>query len=119
MEVGEYIRTKNGRIGRVIKIWIWEETSKRKEQTHYLIDWGGKASYIAILKNLKHSKNIIDLIEIGDYINGYRVKEIEEDGDIMIEIPFENNSGYRLIEDIKSIVTKQQYESIKYEVNNE
>lgn len=64
MEVGEYIRTQNGRIGRVIKIWVWEGTSKRKEQTHYLIDWGGKASYIAILKNLKHSKNLIDLIQI-------------------------------------------------------
>lgn len=63
MEIGEYIRTQNGRIGRVIKIWVWEGTSKRKEQTHYLIDWGGKASYIAILKNLKHSKNIIDLIK--------------------------------------------------------
>ena len=117
MEIGEYIRTQNGRIGRVIKIWVWEGTSKRKEQTHYLIDWGGKASYIAILKNLKHSKNLIDLIENGDYVNGYRVKSIEEDGDIMIEIPFENNNGYRLIEDIKSVVTKEQFENIKYEVN--
>lgn len=119
MEIGEYVRTQNGRIGRVIKIWVWEGTSKRKEQTHYLIDWGGKASYIAILKNLKHSKNIIDLIEEGDYINGQEVLRINDYEDFKradFNLDYDDTDAV-YNDDIKSIATKEQFESIKYEVN--
>lgn len=116
MEVGEYVRTQNGRIGRVIKIWVWEETSKRKKQTHYLIDWGGKASYISILKNLKHSKNIIDLIELYDYVNNFLVFDIitYENGDKKIQLSTGVLIGNNKIE---NVVTHEQFESIKYEVN--
>ena len=71
IEAGEYIRTNNGRIGKVIKIWNKE---LKYDSTKYLIDWGnGKATYRTVIKDLKHSNNIIDLIEVGDiieYIDG-------------------------------------------------
>ena len=69
---------------------------------------------------LKASHNIIDLIEVGDYVNGYPVYETIEYPDntraIVIaddnkSIIWEESSQY-----IKSIVTKEQYESMKYEV---
>ena len=64
-----------------------------------------------------HNKNIIDLIEVGDYVNGYYVGLIDVDN-------FDEeatNKKYLLCggtaifeEDIKSIVTKEQYKSIEY-----
>lgn len=72
-----------------------------------------------ILRNdiLKASYNIIDLIEVGDYVNGY--KTFEKDDYLWIErlddheIPHFTRIDYL---DIKSIVTKEQMESMAYEV---
>ena len=67
---------------------------------------------------IKASHNIIDLIEVGDYVNGYPVYEIIEYenntraiviGDDNKSIIWEESSQY-----IKSIVTKEQFESMKY-----
>lgn len=62
---------------------------------------------------VKHSKNIIDLIQVGDYVNGKYVKEINQykDGKSIIAL-----IGIIDEEDIKSIVTKQQFESIEYKI---
>ena len=69
--------------------------------------------------NYKSSPNIIDLIEVGDYVNGHRVIDIAKDQ--IRALYYEDISQkYALIpminKDIKSIVTKEQFESIKYEV---
>ena len=65
--------------------------------------------------------DILDLIQVGDYVNGYPVYETIEYPDntraIVIaddneSIIWEESSQY-----IKSIVTKEQFESMKYEVN--
>ena len=61
---------------------------------------------------VNHSKNIIDLIEVDDYVNGSRVDSIE-DGFITTEF-CENLSVTRLDYEIKSIVTKEQYKSVEY-----
>lgn len=55
------------------------------------------------------SPNIIDLIEVGDYVNGLLIKSI---GDNFY------NCGHTLVyfKNIKSIVTKEQFESIEYKV---
>ena len=104
IKVGEYCRTSAGKIFKVSEV-ILDNIPKDENGTMIV-------TYIT-----KHSPNIIDLIEVGDYVNGYKVKGFDEDdGDIMVEIPFENNSGYRLIEDIKSILTKEQYENNCYKV---
>ena len=65
---------------------------------------------------LKSSDNPIDLIEVGDYVNGKEVMAISE---------FKNGSRYIEFDEgrylcknyqIKSIVTKEQFASVKYEV---
>lgn len=62
--------------------------------------------------------NPIDLIEVGDYVNGYRVDLIDEiDGRKYLDLHYmECEWRYTFNEDIKSIVTKEQFNSMKYEV---
>lgn len=66
MEIGEYIRSKDGLIGKVEQIgnslfWIEDGTAFSLQD-----------------KSIKHSKNIIDLIEVGDIVNGYKILEIAD-----------------------------------------
>lgn len=68
----------------------------------------------------KVSHNIIDLIEVGDYVNGSKVIEIEKDykfidneiRDILWLDNKRNNAVWK--ETIKSIVTKEQFSQILY-----
>ena len=105
LEVGMYVRTKYG-------------ISKIDEDRR--IDYGIIKPVIDILKEeaiLKASHNIIDLIEVGDYVNGFIVNDIvKENEDIRFNLvgqlePYLHN------EDIKSIVTKEMFSSISYEVS--
>ena len=68
---------------------------------------------------LKSSPNIIDLIEVGDYVNGGKVYEKEE-GYIVINADFGRIFEFMNIyeKDIKSIVTKEQFESMEYKVGD-
>ena len=82
---------------------------------------------------VKASHNIIDLIEVGDYLNGFKVSKIERyDTNTIIKIgnstfnvlegekiytpSYDNNNGYEKIEKLKSIVTKEQFEQMAYKV---
>lgn len=76
--------------------------------------------------NYLSSKNIINadfditkLIEVGDYVNGLQVDFIK-DGYIVGNYDFDCwNSAIQIkIEDIKTIVTREQFNSWKYEVNS-
>lgn len=72
----------------------------------------------------KASFNLIDLIEGGDYVNGDLVLFVgattwDNDGNVLDKQVHINHNGYDLWlreEYIKSIVTKEQFESTKYEV---
>lgn len=64
----------------------------------------------------KFYDNIIDLIEPGDYVNGYKVTYIDDHNKILRVDGFSWGTNIIENEDIKSIVTKEQFESIKYEV---
>ena len=67
---------------------------------------------------LKASNSLMDLIEIGDYVNGYLVDDIEHyDSKTYLNLHF-NELEWRpiYIEDIKNIVTKQQFDAEKYVV---
>lgn len=68
---------------------------------------------------IKASFNIIDLIEVGDYVNGYKVyandgklwiKRIDNDG----TLHFTNIAYLNDISELKSIVTKEQFEAMQY-----
>ena len=59
---------------------------------------------------IKHSFNIIDLIEVGDYVNGEVVIGTWNGNRI------ETHRSNFHEDNIKSIVTHEQFNSIKYEV---
>ena len=70
---------------------------------------------------LKTSYNPIDLIEVGDYVNGYLVTDVyRPDGNEVFRIEIERDTLRGHIIDkssqIKSIVTKEQFENMTYEV---
>lgn len=75
------------------------------------------------------SENIIDVLKVGDYVNGERVvalrKDIPErdihmnskDNFIFVEYDLANNWYYGIDTDkIKTVVTKEQFENMAYEV---
>lgn len=104
IEIGEYVRTCEGHIGKIIDLDIDMGicVDNRKES-------------LTIDEIVKHSKNIIDLIELYDYVNGFLVFDIieQKNGNKLIHIV-----GGTLLEtkDIKSVVTKEKFEEIEYEV---
>lgn len=65
-------------------------------------------------KDVISSDSPIDLIQIGDYINGYKVTDIEKDGKIILGNEEQYYGVYA--KDIKSIVTKEMFKSIEYKV---
>lgn len=107
IEVNDYVRTKNGVIGKVIKV-----LSNRV----FLDNLG----YAVLIKDiLKHSKQLIDLVEVGDYVNGYKVIKLKDGfANGTMEIVLSNNTIiYRHhSEDIKTILTKEQYMANCYKV---
>lgn len=68
---------------------------------------------------LKSSNSLIDLIEIGDYVNGILVDDIGLiDGKTYLNLHFDELEwDYIFDKDIKNVLTKQQFDIEKYEVN--
>lgn len=135
MNVGDYVRTNNGLIFKIIggneDNWDLDiEYSKLEymEDTWLeLYRYNDNAGWF-IHEHCKSSPNIIDLIEVGDYVNGEQVSRIKQcpeyhlgDGILIFN---EHNetiySNFRTSKyyDIKSIVTKEQFESMEYKVGD-
>lgn len=123
IEVNEYVRTKNGYIIRVdentnIFNLGWKEQYIDMETTRY--------GFTCEEEIVKHSKQLIDLIEVGDYVNGREVKHIAM---------FEGFPDYpKLIfvdethlipddtcenDEIQTILTKERYMANCYKVGGE
>lgn len=72
---------------------------------------------------IKARHKIIDLIEVGDYVNGELVVQVSDDKGWVFTEPvyFDEHRGeerhycYNNYE-IKSVVTKEQFDSVRYEV---
>lgn len=111
IKVGEYVRTKQGKI-RQLKSIVAQ---------YYITDrlHINDNNQFKIEDIIKHSPNIIDLIEVGDYVNGERVIDIAQ-GEIKAIYTENIEQKLALIpktnKDIKSIVTKQQMEAMEYKV---
>ena len=109
IEVGEYVRTKSGKI----------DIFKEKDE-NYMFARCEKNTYW-ILDIINHSKNITDLIEVGDYVNGYKIDEITDWGVLVHKANGINKSGFSIPvaqyrEDIKTILTKELYKANCYTV---
>ena len=108
IEVGEYVKLNYGKIDKV------------KNNDYYM------QQYIECEKGLyprenivKHSKNIIDLIEVGDYVNGYPVRRIANFNNELCNFDL-NTMEWTLLKNIDvyyNILTKEQYMQNCYKID--
>lgn len=119
IEVGEYVRTNKGRIGKVVEIRLGFNKDLQLYQDIYKLDNG---LWTILDYIVKHSKKLIDLIEVGDIVNGMEVLDIHKPRDLWESIEIRVDSRYTnfiLAEDIKTILTKEQYLANCYKVGEE
>lgn len=126
---GMYIRTEDGYIGKCIDIdsdnfmFFDKPVYKNFSDTF-------DSCYLNNIDIKKASFNIIDLIEVGDYVNGNKVTKLGFDKLLLhcktIECHQEDLSrGYEGVtfvytnNDITDIVTKEQFNSMKYVVERD
>lgn len=127
LKEGMYVRTKYNDFCNCVVIRKIDEIDEDDNKfwiDEYVFDtYGDEQNKICEEDVQKASFNIIDLIEVGDYVNGHLVIDKYNDNDdygrdftnITLEDSSLLNKG--IIEsEIKSIVTKEQFESMKYEV---
>ena len=100
IKVGEYIKTKRQVICKI------DHINKNAPINRYWVnpDCDGWCNCVKTTDVLKHSFNLMDLIEVGDYVNGEKV--INTWSGSRIETQRSNFDE----EDIKTILTKEQYE---------
>lgn len=113
IEVGDYVRTKSGEIGIFVEYRDDKFFCKIKIKNTY---------YTPPISTItKHSKNIIDLIEVGDFVNGYRVLEMfkfqnDKYAVTICKSDFKSICRIWSEEDIETILTKEQYSQNCYTV---
>lgn len=144
LEVGQFVRTKKGTIFKIVggNVDMWEidieysYLSKCENEDYDSYAYNKNNSLFEELV-VKASYNIIDILEVGDYVNGCYVSNkrasvnehlgghSKEIGIIKCNAYFNqgnyNDCKFEWIEekDIKSIVTKEQFESMKYRIGDE
>ena len=110
MEIGQYVRTLEGKIGQ------------------YVCDTNGLSlvtngiSCDDALKYGNYSHDIIDLVEAGDYVNGYKV--IYVDRDCSYEQKFivcqrDDEPTVFINSNIKTVLTHEEYERVCFKVSDE
>ena len=116
IEVNEYVRTKNGEIHKVIEIKENRYITNFDDYFYFRYDnnMGGFKSDI-----VKHSKQLIDLIEVGDFVNGFPILEPIYNGNTMYGIDEGYENFKKSFGEIKTILTKEQFEANCYKVGGE
>ena len=129
LEVGMYVRTDKGLLGKLLSKENYGCNGFRLEYKgqYNKTLWSSLGNDSEVIKA---SHNIIDLIEVGDFVNGEKVIRIYEKGEcydgsnygLITKTIETENDNYETIPhnhlyvgySIKSIVTKEQFESMKY-----
>lgn len=103
IEEGDFVRTDEGYI------------SKETDRNFIKMLLEGKSSFG---KPVKHSKQLIDLIEAGDYVNGERVVEVikgrEDEDTYILHVEALNTYKFVTKKEIKTILTHEQFEKNCY-----
>ena len=120
IKVNEFVRYKDGDIIQIFQKIDREYVIKDNKGRIYTLP--ESAVYKRIVK---HSPNLIDLIQYGDYVNGQEVETVygydedgnDKDGMGICEVE-DDYAYYKYLEDINitTIVTKEMMESIIYKV---
>ena len=114
LKVGMYVRTKDGFIDKVIIDYKGCCNSPNCNCKHVSCEH----NYYDEENIIKASYNLIDLIEVGDYVNGDKVTEEMikmRDKQGVFGLPDKHRVFIDEIK-VKNIVTKEQFDSVKYEV---
>lgn len=74
-----------------------------------------RETFIKFYEPEKSSFNIIDLIKVGDYVNGHEVKS-KQSGVRRIDIGEDENYVWLYGKDIKTIITHAQMKQMEYKV---
>ena len=112
LKEGMYVRTKEGKILKCFK------SESMNLPIYYVI--GSKTNSYVEYQDVKNaSERIIDILEVGDYVNGSEV--VFKDFNNLNEECLECGIGDYIVcsyeaKDIKSIVTKEQFESMSYKI---
>ena len=119
IETGEYVRTVDGKIGTFVKYSSRKDDSLYKSPANCFIRLNKRKSDLQCFKDyiLKHSKNIIDLIEVGDIvkvldIDWIRVFKLDDKDFIEAFKEDLENGDWKLL----SIVTKEQFSQAEYKI---
>ena len=119
IEVEEYVRTKDGIIDKVIIEYDGKCNNSNCNEKHISC----KYNYYNEKEIVKHSKQLIDLIEVGDIVkdkyNKYEVAFVKYD---KIYCNYYNLADSLITlreQDIKAILTKESYMANCYKVGGE
>lgn len=117
IKVGEYVRINND--FRLIALGIGKVVGINQDSIYVKMNFELPISFKK--DNVaKHSKQPENLIEVDDIVNGYRILEIYEpstsEGERILDIGY----GMAIFNDeIKTILTKEQFEANCYKVGGE
>ena len=120
IEVGDWIRTKKGNIDKIA--CEFDQNNWRSKNTYGELIVRCLDDIYLLEDIAKHSKNIIDLIEAGDFVNGYKILEIGNIKNSEQRVFTICKSDFKSIckiwgeQDIQTILTKEQYKAICYTV---
>ena len=124
IEVEEYVRTKNGLIGKVNKIESAGSGVRFGGEflTDTIIQFNDGKVYERRVRDkdiVNHSKNIIDLVESGDYVNGYPVRRIINFNNELCNFDLNTMkwAPLRNIDVYYNILTKEQYMQNCYKID--
>ena len=114
IEIGEYVRTKNGIIDKVerfsVGCCLWH-----CENGMCIDEYNCIGTYLEDI--VKHSKIISEVVEAGDYVNGKLIHKIDK-GPNYCYLYY--GKGKTFVDyQIKTILTKEQYMSNCYKVGGE
>lgn len=114
IEVNEYVRTDKGNIGKIVEIRLGFNKDTQLYQDIYILDNG---LWTVLDYIVKHSKQLIDLIEVGDIV------EIRAGLYNIFKYFVENEDNLLLLEEqvkqfwnIETILTKESYMANCYKV---
>ena len=108
LEVGQFVRTKDGYISQ----YKYYDTTNIGKLLCIPLSNGTFANIEDIVKA---SYNIIDILEVGDYVNGHRVEEIDFENEEMFT-DSEYYCGIVEFNNVKSVITHEQMEQMAYKV---
>lgn len=125
LEVGKWCRTKKGTIFKIIggNVDMWEIDidysclSKCENEDYNSYAYNKNNSLFENLV-IKASYNIIDILEVGDYVNGVEIENIDNEWITMsdMQVPILKSIANGMI---KSVITHEQMEQMEYKVVEE